>query len=162
MRRVRRRRSRHSADGRPGVRVAAENDQRVPESADLGRTGVRHHVRVLPRVQVPGRAERAHPLQGGDMPTRVSGPLSDGRAGVGRPFAVTAATATATAAASPVRAGGQERPAKRPFGLRAVRRGQHGPAERPGPDGDTLSVRRSRARSPSQQAAAAAAKGTTS
>lgn len=124
------------------MRVAAENDQRVPESADLGRTGISHHVRVLPRVQVPGRAKRPHPVQGRDMPARVSGPLSDGRTGVGWPFAVTAA-ATATAA-SPVRAGGQERPAKRSFGLRAVRFGQHGPAERPGPDGDSLSVRQSR------------------
>lgn len=145
------------------MRAAAENDQRVPESADLGRTGVRHHVRVLPRVQVPGRAERAHPVQGGDLPTRVSGPLSDGRTGVGRPFAVTAAAAStaASTAASPVRAGGQERPAKRSSGLRAVRRGQHGPAERPGPDGDTLAVRRSRrVWSPSQQQTAVAAKGT--
>lgn len=151
LRRVRRRRPRHPADGRPGVRAAAENDQRVPEGAHLGLTGVRDHVRVLPRVQVPGRAERTHPVQGGDLPTRVSGPLSDGRSRAGRSPAAAAAATAPAATASAVRAGGPEGPADRPFGLRAVGRGQHGPAERPGPVGDTLAVRR-----PPQQAAAAA------
>lgn len=62
VRRVRRRWPRHTADGRPRLRAAAEDDQRVPEGAGVGRTGVSDHVRVLPRVQVPGRAQRAHPV----------------------------------------------------------------------------------------------------
>lgn len=134
MRRVRRRWPRHTANGRPGVRAPAEDDQRVPEGAHVRQTGVRDHVCVLPRVQVPGRAQRARPVQGGDLPTRVPGPLSDGRPVV-----------AAAEAATPVRANvGQEGPAERAAGLRAVI--QHGPAERPGADGPTGSVHHRRPR----------------
>lgn len=134
MRRVRRRWPRHTADGRPGLRAPTENDQRVPEGAHVRRTGVGDHVRVLPRVQVPGRTQRARPVQGGDLPAWVPGPLSDGRPVV-----------AAAEAATPVRTGvGQEGPAERGAGLRAVL--QHGPAERPGADGPASSVRHGRPR----------------
>lgn len=124
VRRVRRWRPRHTTDGRPRVRAEAEDDQRVPKGAGVGRTGVGDHVRVLPRVQVPGRAQRAHPVQGGDMPARVPGPLSDGRR---RPLAATPATS--------VRTGGQKGPAERTADrLRAVGGRQHGTAHRPGAD----------------------------
>jgi len=101
LRRVRRGWARHTADGRPGVRSKTKNDQRIPESSDFRRTGVCHHVRVLPRLQVPGCAQRAYPVQGGDMPSRLSGPLSDGRTYIGRTFTSAAATASA-----PIWAGG--------------------------------------------------------
>lgn len=134
MRRVRRRWPRHTANGRPGVRAPAEDDQWVPKGAHVGRTGVSDHVRVLPRVQVPGRAQRARPVQGGDLPARMPGPLSGGRPVV-----------AAAEAATPVRANvGQEGPTERAAGLRAVL--QHGPAERPGADGPTSPVRQRRPR----------------
>jgi len=118
------------------MRVETKDDQRVPESPDFRRTGVRHHVRVLPRVQVSGCAQRAHPVQGGDLPARLSGPLSDGRTGIRRTFTAAAATTPA-----PVRAGGQKRPAERSFGLCPNGCRKHGSAERPSADGGAHSVR---------------------
>jgi len=75
------------------VRVKTKNDQWVPESSDFGRTSVRHNVRVLSRLQVPGCAERAYPVQGGDMPAWLPGSLSDRRTYIGRTFTSAAATA---------------------------------------------------------------------
>lgn len=126
------------------MRAAAENDQRIPESPHVRRTSFGDHVRVFPRVQVPGRAQRTHPVQGGDMQARVFGPLSDGRAFRGRTFAASAA----------VRAGGPKRPSSdRSGGLRSVR--QHGSAQRTSADGVAHSVRQS-------QTAAVSAEGTLS
>ena len=54
----------HRPERRARVRAAAQDDLQVHEDRGRGHPGHRRHVRLLPRLQVPGLHGRQHPLQG--------------------------------------------------------------------------------------------------
>ena len=64
MRGLGRRWTHDTAERRVRLRAQAKDDQPIPEGTGLRRSGDGHYLRLLPRVQVPGRVERAHQVQG--------------------------------------------------------------------------------------------------
>lgn len=59
-----RRRAHDTAERRVRMRAEAEDDQPILEGEGLRRSRNGHHLRLLSRVQVPGRVKRAHQVQG--------------------------------------------------------------------------------------------------